>query len=104
MKDIGLHSSVLLILLLSSAVQADQETLYSSKSYPYNLLLSRTESVKIIYIKDKDKINCKVEVSWKNKMITTLQARVSKIAFNKGPLASCLPREKAKNILAKTFE
>jgi hypothetical protein len=94
----------LMILALNSTVQASQEKRYSAKKYPYDLLLTRTDSVKIIYNLEKKEISCKVEVNWKDKQITSMQARVTEMEFSKEPLASCLPREKAKNILAKTFE
>jgi len=104
MKYKMLLSLILSILLLNSPVQASQEKLYSAKKYPYNLLLSKTDSVKIIYTKNKEGIDCKVEINWQNEVMTTQQTRVSKLEFNKEPLATCLPRKKAKIILAKTFE
>jgi hypothetical protein len=78
MKKTTLYKRFLLILLLSSSVQADQKTLYNSKSYPYNSLLSRTKSIKIIYIENMNDINCKVEVNWQNEIVTTAKSRVSK--------------------------
>lgn len=104
MKYTYLITIIILTLLLTSSAQASQDKIYTAKKYPYNLLLSRTDSVKIIYSDTKDQIKCKVAINWKNGMITSKQAVVSKVAFNKEPLASCLPREKAKHILAKTFE
>jgi len=104
MKLTSLTISTILTLIVINSVQASQEKLYTEKKYPYNLLLTRSDSVKIIYTNNKEYINCKVEVNWKNEMVTSLKTRVSKLKFNKEPLASCLPREQAKIILAKTFE
>ncbi|MCJ8318043.1 MAG: hypothetical protein MJK12_00310 [Colwellia sp.] len=104
MKHTSLFTAFILTLLLSNSIQASQDKLYTAKKYPYNLLLSRTDTVKIIYSENKEKVDCKVEINWENEMITSKQTRVSKRDFINEPLASCLPRENAKNILAKTFE
>jgi len=101
---ISITLTLILLLTLNSSVQANQDKLYSAKLHPYNLLLSRTETVKIIYSENKEEIHCKVEVNWKNEQVTSEQVSVNKVAFNKEPLASCLSREKAKNILARTFD
>ncbi|MEW6991242.1 hypothetical protein AADZ91_11175 [Colwelliaceae bacterium 6441] len=91
-------------LLMSNAIQASQEKLYTAKKYPYNLLISRTQSVKIIYTDEQENINCKVAVNWQNKTLTSVNKRVKKQDFIKEPLASCLARNNAKDILSKTFE
>ena len=108
MKYTNLIISITLALLftsiVNSSVKASEDKLYTQKKHPYDLLLARTDTVKIIYTEDKEQVNCKVEVNWKNEQITSEQVSVNKVAFNKEPLASCLSREKAKNILAKTFD
>jgi hypothetical protein len=96
--------AIIITILTISSAQANEEKLYTKKKYPYNLLLKKTDSVKIIYTESKNKINCKVEINWKGESITSKESRISKVKFVEEPLASCLARDKAKSILAKTFE
>lgn len=83
---------------------AAEEKLTSAMGYPYKLLIARSDSVKIIYSEDIDNINCKVKVGWKEQEEQSQYKQVSKKKFIEKPLASCLSRQKAKAILAMTFQ
>ena len=79
------------------------EKLTSAMGYPYKLLINRSDSVKITYSENNNKINCKVVVRWHEQEMHAKPKQVSKEKFNEKPLASCLDRNKAKEILAQTF-
>ncbi|GLX77118.1 hypothetical protein tinsulaeT_04580 [Thalassotalea insulae] len=104
MKILNTAIILALTLLYSNLSQATEEKIYSAMGYPYQLLLTRTESVKIIYSENNDNIACKVEVSWADKYVLTEPTQVSHKNFNEKPLANCLPRKTAKSILSQTFE
>ncbi|WJG07989.1 hypothetical protein [Aliiglaciecola sp. LCG003] len=78
--------------------------LFTGKGYPYNLLLSRGGSVKIIYTEEQQGINCRVIANIQGQSVSSDQNVVQKSDFERSPLASCLPREVAKHWLAKTFD
>ena len=89
--------------LLVSAVEANTDKVYSNQGYPYKLLINRADEVKIFYRENATGIYCHVEVSRdKEKMLST-EVQVSAQQFSQKPLASCLPREQAKNLLAYSF-
>jgi len=89
--------------LVSSTVSAAETKLYSAMGHPYKLLITRSEQVKIIYSEANSNIDCRVEVSWQNNLVTTPAVKVKKQDFTDKPLASCLPRVEAKKLLARTF-
>ncbi len=97
-------------LLISLTVNAESlksrqyEQLTTAIGYPYKLLINRTDTVKIIYSENNENINCKVIVSWNAQEVQTSSTKITKEKFNDKPLASCLPRKKAKEILSRTFE
>ena len=100
-----LLSAVLLTTSLSAlTVQAAEKKLTSAMGYPYKLLINRVSEIKIIYSEDAKNINCKVVVNWHEQEIKSQSIRVSRESFNEKPLASCLPRNKAKSMLAATFQ
>jgi hypothetical protein len=98
----------LLTLLAASlsvmTVQAAEEKLNSAMGYPYKLLINRASEVKIIYSHAAENINCKVVVNWHDQEIKSQSILVSRASFNEKPLASCLPRNNAKSMLAATFQ
>lgn len=103
MKTLIKHTLFTMTILASQVTLAEDEVIYSSVGYPYNQLISRTDAINITYTKDKEKVNCKVEVKWQGKTLTSPAIVANSAKFSNKPLASCLPRETAKSILAKTF-
>jgi hypothetical protein len=102
---------ILSLLLLTASAKSNENTesltetkLTSAMGYPYKLLITRTESIKIIYSEDEHGVKCKVKVLWQAQAVQSQPQQVSKKKFSEKPLASCLPRQKAKAILAMTFQ
>lgn len=90
-------------LLSSNQIQAAELQLYSTMGHPYNLLIARSDEVKIIYTEKDETIKCRVEVNWQTDTFATSMVEVSKKKFTTKPLASCLPRQQAKTMLENTF-
>jgi len=103
MKLITLFTFYLIILLSTNPVTANTNKLFTEQGYPYDLLIKRTDEVKIIYSENEKEVNCRVELNWQDQKITTQPIKIEKIKFNAKPFATCLPRQQAKTILAKTF-
>jgi hypothetical protein len=72
------------------------------ESYPYNLLVQRTDQVKIIYKGDKE-ISCRVEIQKGEQRWSGDSQVVTVKEFEQSPLKQCLNRTFAKEILASTF-
>jgi hypothetical protein len=103
-KNFVLSIALLVTSLSTVTVQAAEEKLNSAMGYPYKLLINRTNEVKIIYSERAKNINCKVVVNWGGQELKSQSIIVSKENFNEKPLASCLPRSKAKSMLKATFQ
>jgi len=103
MKQLQLTLFILLTILSTLPVQANTNKLFTEQGYPYNLLIKRTDEIKIIYSEKGDLVNCRIELNWQKQKTTTKNITVNRFNFNKKPFASCLPREQAKMMLAKTF-
>lgn len=79
------------------------EKMYTQQGYPYAGLVKRSEVVKVFYQEVGTNVNCRVEVSqdgetWRGEAQTTSAKK-----FNLTPLKTCLNRQAAKQLLAKTF-
>jgi len=96
---------LLIVLLVLSAkyANASELKLYSTMGYPYKLLLTRSEEIKIIYSEIADKVTCRVEILENGRRTITQNVEAKSKHFNEKPLASCLPRNEAKKLLAQTF-
>lgn len=89
----------------ASAALQPTETVYSGKGYPYKLLIDRAESINIVYSEDNSgNIQCSVKAVVAGQELQTSKRMTDKIKFKQKPLASCLTRHKAKELLAKTFD
>lgn len=96
----------LILLSLSSIslmASAELSMVFTEKGYPYKNLVNRTESVKIFYTEKDHEVSCRVEVEVDGTNWKSAKQQVSKQAFSETPLASCLSRDRAKQILAATF-
>jgi hypothetical protein len=88
---------------LSCFAQTDElETINTNEGYPFNLLLKRTEQVKLIY-KGKDKVTCHVEVRDEGKVWIGDSYNTKLKKFSQAPLSACMDRELAKKIVKTTF-
>jgi len=93
----------IIIFLFTTPAEATTNKLLSEQGYPYDLLIKRTNEIKIIYSEKENMVNCRIELNWQDQKITTKDISIEKIKFDKKPFAACLPRDQAKVILAKTF-
>lgn len=99
--------TIALTLLLASSNSLAELTqiqkVYTQKGYPYGGLVDRSEQVTILYTVSSDTISCRVEVSHNGQIWKGEQKNTSLNKFTQKPLHSCLEREQAKKLLAKTF-
>ena len=72
------------------------------EGYPYNLLIQRTDQIKVIYQGDKQ-ITCRVEIHKGGLQWSGDTQVVKATKFKQSPLKYCLGRAHAKQILASTF-
>ncbi|WP_416307021.1 hypothetical protein [Neptunicella sp. SCSIO 80796] len=103
MRNLLYLGFIALALICQSALSAEMVHLYSSKGYPYSRLIQKTDSVKIFYTENNAEIDCKIEVNWRGDKWLSPARKVTQAEFNQAPLASCLPRSLAKEVLAKTY-
>lgn len=103
MKLITFFTFYLIVLISITPVEANTNKLFTEQGYPYDLLIKRTNEVKIIYSENERYVNCRVELNWQDQKMTTQSIKVEQVKFNEKPFATCLPRAQAKTILAKTF-
>ena len=103
MKNLLKYSTIASLLIVSAISNAEQNNLYTEKGYPYKDLVLRSQEVKLIYSQNDQNITCKVSVDT-GKGATILQSHiVEPDKFQQAPLASCLLREDAIELLAETF-
>ncbi|MEP1448776.1 MAG: hypothetical protein ABJK37_21915 [Paraglaciecola sp.] len=108
-KNYGLLKvfTIALALLLTSnnsLAELNQiQKVYTQKGYPYGGLVDRSEQVTILYTVSSDTISCRVEVAYNGQIWKGEQRNTSLNKFTQKPLHSCLDREQAKKLLAKTF-
>ncbi|PAJ75504.1 hypothetical protein CJF42_05040 [Pseudoalteromonas sp. NBT06-2] len=103
MKLITLITFYLIVLFSAPSTKATNHKLFSEQGYPYDMLIKRTDKIKIIYSENEKVVNCRVELNWQGQKVTTQAIEVEQIKFNAKPFATCLPRAQAKVILATTF-
>lgn len=97
-------ASILLFTSTYSLAEVNQDKgLHIQKGYPYEGLVDRSEQVTILYTKGADNISCRVEVSQNGKIWKGEKIHTSLKKFTQKPLRSCMDREEAKKLLAKTF-
>ena len=92
-----------IIVSHTALAENDHEIKYSTKGYPYNLLIERARSLKISYIEKQQNVNCKVIFNHNGETLISEKVSTATNDFELTPLASCLNRQQAKQWLAKTF-
>lgn len=98
------NAIVIVGFFVAMTIQANDEIkVYSEASYPYKNLIHKASSVKILFTDSKDGVICRVNVLLAKEEKLTEKVLVSKKQFAKAPLASCLPRSKAKKILSLAY-
>ena len=95
----------LLILLLifatsfSYAKQTVTTQLNTDEGKPYKNLIKKVGRVEIRYVENSHSVTCKVNVQTLHNQYMGKEQTVSAKLFAKRPMAACLTREKAKQIL-----
>ena len=93
---------ILLILFTTSFSYANQPVitqLDTDEGYPYKNLIKKVERVEIRYVENSHSVTCKVNVQTLHNQYMGKEQTVSAKLFTKRPMAACLTREKAKQIL-----
>ena len=93
---------ILLILFTTSFSYANQPVitqLDTDEGYPYKNLIKKVERVEIRYVENSHSVTCKVNVQTLHNQYMGKEQTVSAKLFTKRPMATCLTREKAKQIL-----
>lgn len=103
MKSIVKTLLIISVVAIFGSANAETNMLYTEKGYPYKDLVNRSNEVKIIYSENKSKVVCRVEVDMNGTVWQSPSNDVTKTRFEQTPLSSCLPRERAKQILASSF-
>ncbi|OHU84241.1 MULTISPECIES: hypothetical protein [Pseudoalteromonas] len=91
----------LLFTATSFANTAPVERLNTTEGYPYKNVIFKAERVELHYSQLDDKVECKVVVSDKMRVYSSETQQVSQKKFSRSPMAACLTRRTAKQILAK---
>ena len=93
---------ILLILFTTSFSYAKQPVitqLDTDEGYPYKNLIKKVERVEIRYVENSHSVICKVNVQTLHNQYMGKEQTVAAKLFAKRPMAACLTREKAKQIL-----
>ncbi|MEQ3443295.1 hypothetical protein ABMY47_17705 [Pseudoalteromonas sp. BZP1] len=93
---------ILLLLFTTSFSYANQSVLTqldTDEGYPYKNLIKKVERVEIRYVENSHSVICKVNVQTLHNQYMGKEQTVSAKLFAKRPMAACLTREKAKQIL-----
>ena len=93
---------ILLLIFATSFSYANQSVLTqldTDEGYPYKNLIKKVERVEIRYVENSHSVTCKVNVQTLHNQYMGKEQTVSAKLFAKRPMAACLTREKAKQIL-----
>ncbi|GKW53262.1 hypothetical protein NCCP2140_23150 [Pseudoalteromonas sp. NCCP-2140] len=93
---------ILLLIVATSFSYANQPVitqLDTDEGYPYKNLIKKVERVEIRYVENSHSVTCKVNVQTLHNQYMGKEQKVSAKLFAKRPMAACLTREKAKQIL-----
>lgn len=90
-------------LLVSNLAGAENITVHTASSYPYENLINRSHNVKVFYTTNDENISCRVEVVLDSMTWTSAEKEINKEFFNHDLLSNCLSKEAAEQILFQTF-
>lgn len=96
------YLAILIIILISTASQAQSDSnikLTTDEGYPYKNLINKAQRIELRYVENDHQVSCKVSVQTLHNQYMGKQQTVSAKTFKKQPLAACLTRVKAKQIL-----
>jgi hypothetical protein len=90
-------------LLLCNLANAEHFSVGKTGNKHYKNLINRTDSIKVFYTMNNKDFSCKVEVVLNNMKWVSTERKISEELLFNDPLANCLSRDKAKQILVRTF-
>lgn len=96
------YITILVITLISFSNQAQANTtikLDTDEGYPYKNLINKAQRVELRYVENDHQVTCKVSVQPLHNQYMGKEQTVSAKQFKKQPIAACLTRIKAKQIL-----
>ena len=91
------------IIIFCQLAKAEHITVEKAKNYPYKNLINRTDVIKVFYITNDEKQQCKVEVVLDQMKWISVAKEVNHDVVNNELLATCLSRETAEQILVQTY-
>lgn len=104
MLNKSLYIAILSTAFFINSIQANDEIqLYSEAGYPYQNLINKAKTVKILFTDKNEHVYCRIRVEWSTQDRTTERVQVTKAQFKQKPLVSCLPRAEAKKLLANVY-
>ncbi|MBQ4852011.1 hypothetical protein [Pseudoalteromonas sp. MMG012] len=83
------------------ATESQQETINTAEGYPYKNLIMWADKVELIYSNNNENTICRVNVLSDNLTHKGINRTVSNNKFKKTPMAACLTRDTAKQLLTK---
>jgi hypothetical protein len=85
------------------ANEVKQLSYENTEGYPYEQLIDRVDSIKIIFSESEGVITCSASIEYKNQEIVSKPVKVLKNRFKVKPLKACLNTKQARKWLAKTL-
>ena len=81
------------------SVKANTLRIDTSEGYPYKNLIQKADKVTIKYSELKERIDCQVTIEANNQTFEGIKYKVSQKRFKKAPMAACMDREFAKQLV-----
>lgn len=83
------------------ANEVKQLTHENTAGYPYEQLIARADSIKILFSESEEIITCSAALEYKNQAIVSEPVKVLKNRFKVRPFKACLNTTQARKWLAK---
>lgn len=90
---------IVISVMSSFAISTPESKIMTDEGYPYKQLIAKSSLVKIKYRESHDRINCHLVITTKAHTFISEQETVTKKRFKKYPMASCMKRSDAKQLL-----
>lgn len=98
---------ILFILGLNNKGWADEAKPINHENtagYPYEQLIDRVKSIKILFSESEGVITCSASIEYNSQEIVSKPVKVLKNRFKVRPLKACLNTNQARKWLAKTLQ
>jgi hypothetical protein len=103
-----MKKAILILIIIGFNNQAwandvKQLSYENTEGYPYEQLINRVDSLKIIFSESENIITCSASMEYKNQEILSKPVKVLKNRFKVRPLKACLTTKQARSWLATTL-